>query len=330
MSEPQDSPDLLPLPPVIRIEPASACNLRCTHCPTGVVSMPRSVMKPEIFDRVVEEVRKHVPPIRVAVLYHGGEPLLNKNFVAMAGRVKALGIPFVKTVSNGMLIRPDNVAALVQSGLDAIEISLDGTSPEDNNNIRKRSDFERICRAIHDLVAARRTLGSRIKVFVATTQFLSRDAPEVDRPAALPQFMQTAFADIAGEIEFKATWAKLWPSEQPSAGYDLLFDDRPREEPRTCSLLEETMSIRADGNVVACCYDLTSMSHLGNIATQSLAEIWRGHLYRKFREDFASGDYPALCRGCVVVTGDKYLLHKRTPRPQAVYSMMSLGNAPVR
>ena len=59
------------IPPVVRIEPASACNLRCLHCPTGVVDMTRSVMKPATFDRVLEQLAPHVPPVRVVVMYHG-------------------------------------------------------------------------------------------------------------------------------------------------------------------------------------------------------------------------------------------------------------------
>jgi radical SAM protein with 4Fe4S-binding SPASM domain len=284
-------------------------------------------MKPEIFERIVAELRLHVPPIRVAVLYHGGEPLLNRHFPAMAGRVKALGIPFVKSVSNGMLIRPENAETIVACGLDAIEISLDGASAAENNTVRRRSDFDRVCRAIHLLVDARRRLGSPIRIFVATTQFLLAERPLADHPAAVPPHMREAFADIAQEIEFKATWAKLWPSEQPAAGYDLLHDDRPRELPTSCSLLDETISIRADGTVVACCYDLTTMSNLGNIATQSLADIWRGEAYRKFRGDFVARNYPELCKGCVVVTGDKYLLQKRSQDPQRTISVSSLASS---
>jgi MoaA/NifB/PqqE/SkfB family radical SAM enzyme len=106
-----------PLPPVIRIEPASACNLRCGHCPTGTVEMARGLMSEKVFARVLSETAKHVPPIRVAVLYHGGEPLLNKSFPEMARAVKSLGIPKVKTVTNGMFLRAEIIPPIVRSGL---------------------------------------------------------------------------------------------------------------------------------------------------------------------------------------------------------------------
>ena len=69
----------LPLPTHIRIETASACNLRCQHCTTGVAykSTDRRVMSIGTFDRVLDQVRA-LPTIRTAIMYLGGEPLLNR------------------------------------------------------------------------------------------------------------------------------------------------------------------------------------------------------------------------------------------------------------
>jgi len=280
-------------------------------------------MQPELFERIACEVAKHVPPIRVAVLYHGGEPLLNRNFSHMVRRLKELPIPFVKTVSNGMFLSAPNIAAVLESGLDAIEFSLDGTSERENNSIRRRSNFDRVVKGIRNLDERRRACGSALKIFVSTTQFIDIDRPDVDASAPVPRYLQDALEGI--EVEFKATRAKLWPSEQPASNYDILHDDRVASTRPTCSLLEDTMTIRADGTVVACCYDLTTISNLGNIADRSLADLWSSTDFHRFRADFEAGDFPPLCKSCVVVTGDKYLLHQRVPGPQRVYSLSELS-----
>lgn len=272
------------LPPVVRIEPASVCNLRCTHCPTGVVKMARTIMSRDLFDRVLSEISRHIPPIRVAVLYHGGEPFLNKHFLDMARRVKDLGIERVKTVSNGMLIRAEMCDHVVRCGLTEIEISLDGESASENNRIRKRSNFERVARTVHRLVDSNIRQGRPLRISIATTQFKRYQDPGDEVPS-VPEYLRVAFAGIETEIEFKPTWAMLWPSGEPRSGYDLILDDAPEEPPITCSLLDETFTIRADGQVVACCYDLTTMSNLGNISDTSIEDIWNGHLYSKFRGD---------------------------------------------
>jgi radical SAM protein with 4Fe4S-binding SPASM domain len=266
-------------------------------------------MLPATFERIVSEVAANVPPIRVAVLYHGGEPLLNKRFPLMARRIKETGIAFVKTVTNGMLIREDSADALVTCGLDAIEISLDGETPEENDRVRRRAKSERVLNAIRLLLEARKKSNSSVKLVVATTQFVKGEW-SIDQPAPVPRWLRSAFGPSEDAIEFKGTWAMQWPSNQPSCGYDLLHDDRPRLQQPSCSLLQDTITIRWDGTVVACCYDLTTLSNLGNVNHKSLADIWSCDEFTAFRQQFYSGRFPSLCQNCGVVTGEKYLLRK--------------------
>ena len=66
-------------PDVVRIETTGKCNFKCIHCPTGTEPNNRSVLSKERFDYIVHQFtyNNYIP--RVVVLYHGGEPLLNKN-----------------------------------------------------------------------------------------------------------------------------------------------------------------------------------------------------------------------------------------------------------
>lgn len=282
-------------------------------------------MKPEVFERAVEELEAHPATFRVVSLYQGGEPFLNRNFLSMAARVKATGVPNVKTVTNGMLIRPTMCDDIVRSGLDLIELSMDGDSPEKSNQVRVRSKFVHIAEIVHKLVEAKRRIGSDIRICISNTQFRDRKSFDLDVEFPAPaEYLLAALADIKDDIEFNPNWAKLWPSGQPANGYDLLLDDRARERPKNCSLLDDMLNIRADGSVVACCYDLTSMTNFGNILEQSLDEIWNGSASREFRRDFAAGNYPQLCRKCVVVTGDMYLLEKQADSPQHIYGASEL------
>ena len=287
--------------------------------------MARTIMKPEVFERCLEEVAKHVPPIRVCSLYQGGEPFLNKHFMSMIPRVKALGIPLVKTISNAMLIRPEMCDDIVRSGLDEIEISIDGYSPEENDRVRRNSRFEHINEIIHKLVEANGNHDNKLKIIISSTQFLNLDASRIDEKPGAPKYLVKAFHDIIGEFEFKPSWARLWPANLPMENYDLLHDDRVFEVPRTCDLLEDMINIRANGRVVACCYDLTSMSDFGNIMEMSLEEIWNGYNSIKFREEFANGNRPQLCRNCSVVTGPKYLIHNQSDKIQQEYKVMEMN-----
>ena len=85
---------LNPLPRVLRIEPASQCNLACSHCPTGTVDMERGIMGEKVFEKVLSQIYLHKYSIKVIVLYHGGEPLLNRNFYSMVARIKDINNSF--------------------------------------------------------------------------------------------------------------------------------------------------------------------------------------------------------------------------------------------
>jgi radical SAM protein with 4Fe4S-binding SPASM domain len=99
----------------------------------------------------------------------------------------------------------------------------------------------------------------------------------------------------------------VWPNWSPKAQFEILPPPTDYIAPRSCSLIDETITIRADGKAVICCYDLTSTSDLGNILQTDLADIWNG-AHAEFADSFARGGFPAPCDTCGVVTGTRYLI----------------------
>jgi radical SAM protein with 4Fe4S-binding SPASM domain len=306
-----NDPFVRPFPRVVRIEPAGACNLTCSHCPTGTVEMKRGVMSSKTFQVVLESIRAHLEEVKVVVLYHGGEPLLNKTFPQMAHALKALGIPFVKTVSNGMLMTEQTLEGIVSSGLDAIEFSLDGTSPEENDLVRRDCDHAVVVTNIKRLLAYRRQCGSTTpKVYISTTQFRMHGVPlPSTAEAPVPEWLRRVFGDELDEIEsFKTAWAMRWPHmEVLDRVYDLWTDPDDTETRTACDHVENVVTVRWNGEVVACCYDLTSMYVLGNVNETPLGEIWNNKKYVGLRRSIASGRFIPMCDRCAVVRPRVYL-----------------------
>lgn len=304
-----------PFPPVIRIEPSASCNLECRHCPTGTIDMARGIMRPELFEKVLKEVAALKDQVRTVVLYHGGEPLLNKHFPDMARAIKNAGIANVKTVSNGMLLKPERMDALIDSGIDSIEFSLDGRSIEENNFIRRKSDFSTVVtniKAFLDRLIERKL--EKPKVFVSNSQILPRDNPELcaTNPNPPEYLVQEFGGKYASMVEFKCVWAMEWPhiGDEIHDLFDLWVNPKITTFQKRCSYVEETITVRSGGEIVACCYDLTSKQVLGNIKDQTLEEIWNGAKYRGLRTSIAKGVYPGICKNCNTVRPPVYLLYK--------------------
>lgn len=303
--------EFLPFPRVLRIEPASQCNLSCSHCPTGTVEMTRSVMTEEIFERVLEEIEYHKNAIKVIVFYHGGEPLLNRNFYDMVAKVKKINSSFfVKTVSNGMALTLSHAKEILNSGLDVIEFSLDGESSEESQYIREQSNTAKIVKNIQALIDLKTQFNASIpEIYIATTQFL-RDKTLIDIPeeAPVPRWLEETFnGKVSG---FKSTFALQWPHMGDSGKYDFLTVNG--QDSNECDHIINTLTIRSDGIVVPCCYDLTSKLEMGNIMKQSLNDIWNGRKYQILRHSIDNKKYISICAKCAVVRPPTYLIPKWT------------------
>tara|TARA_B100001123_G_scaffold447312_2_gene604443 strand:- start:259 stop:1191 length:933 start_codon:yes stop_codon:yes gene_type:complete len=295
----------LALPKVLRIEPASSCNLACSHCPTGTVDIARTVMSEDVFDRILEDISGSSEDIKVVVLYHGGEPLLNKDFFRMVTDVREI-LPdaHLKTVSNGMALTKKNVASILESSLDAVEFSLDAESAAQSQFIRRNSDTEKIVKNIKHLLREKKRTNSSLSVAIATTQFVAPDITFPISAAPVPKWLREIFSE--DEVPFKTTWAMRWPHMLVD-GFDLLRDPSGKDLTE-CDHVENTITVRADGEVVPCCYDLTTKLSMGNINNQSLLEIWNGKKYARLRESFREKKYIGICSKCAVVKPPEYLI----------------------
>ncbi|QNP29969.1 radical SAM protein [Cylindrospermopsis curvispora] len=160
---------------VVRIEPASKCNLACSHCPTGTVEMTRDIMSDIIFEKVLENLSKYKDEVEVVVLYHGGEPLLNKSICQMITAIKSIKPFFIKMVSNAMLLSQSKCESLLSTPLDLIEFSLDGLNKSENQQIRVNSSSSRVINNITHFLTKKEELRHPIRVAISTTQFLDSE-----------------------------------------------------------------------------------------------------------------------------------------------------------
>jgi len=302
------------LPQVVRIEPASVCDLNCIHCATGILEdKNRGVMSVETFEIVLRECKALSP--RVAVLYHGGEPFINKNIFDMIRQLKSCGVGFVKTVTHGMLLSQPILLKIIQSGLDSIEFSLDGTSPEENDEIRLGSNYQKVSSLIKQLIALKHDLASDTpEVFVANCQIPTQSELEQGNPK-LPDYIASDFSRYDdNEIRFKTCFAIHWPGLPVDTSKYRLSEPLGMEQTLDyCEHPMELITIRHNGDVVACCYDITSTYVLGNIREAPIERIWNNKYYRALRRSIKSKRYLPLCQNCQVVKPQRFLIRK-TPK----------------
>ncbi len=116
------------------IELLARCNLRCVHCFMGGAPEREEHLRLEEIHALLDDFASCGGQY---VTLSGGEPLIYRQFDAVARRVAALGLQGT-VITNGTVLRPRHLDLLDPLGFN-LAISLDGITPEVNRQIRGRN-----------------------------------------------------------------------------------------------------------------------------------------------------------------------------------------------
>jgi radical SAM enzyme (rSAM/lipoprotein system) len=108
------------------------CNLNCLHC--GSDCMKDAAVKDmplADFLSALDQLKDLVNPNKTIIVLTGGEALLRKDLEEVGISLYKRGFPW-GIVTNGMLLSPKKLEALVDSGLRSITVSLDGLEESHN------------------------------------------------------------------------------------------------------------------------------------------------------------------------------------------------------
>ena len=205
----------------LRLSVTDLCNLRCRYCmPDGVEKLEReAVLTYEEFLRLAALfARCGIDTVRVT----GGEPLVRKNVEQLVAGLKATpGIRRVTLTTNAVLLA-EQLPALLDAGLDSVNISLDTLRPEVFRQITARDDFA----AVQAGLQAALESGLPVKLNcvpqagvnegeLETLAALAKDnAVQVRFIEMMPIGYGAAMPCISGP-ELRARFARRWPELAP-------------------------------------------------------------------------------------------------------------------
>ena len=218
----------------LRLSVTDLCNLRCRYCmPDGVEKLEReAVLTYEEFLRLAALfARCGIDTVRVT----GGEPLVRKNVAQLvAGLKETPGIRRVTLTTNAVLLA-EQLPALLDAGLDSVNISLDTLRPEVFRQITARDDFAAVQAGLQA------ALQSGLPVKLNCVPQAGVNEGELEQLAALAKdnAMQVRFIEmmpigygaampcISGP-ELRARFARRWPELAPlSAAQEHALGDGP-------------------------------------------------------------------------------------------------------
>jgi radical SAM protein with 4Fe4S-binding SPASM domain len=265
-------------------------------------------MDPALFRHLMDEIGDY---LFLILFWDWGEPFVNPGIYDMIADAHARGIRTVSS-SNGHPFAHGNLAErVVRSGLDTLIFAIDGATQETYQRYRQGGDLQEALAGVRRVVECKRALGSRTPLVNFRFIVMKHNEHELPRVRALADelgadalvlktmnpYAQDPYSGARADV---SSWEDFVPSEMR---YRRFKENRPGERRRLarnpCKNLWHHPTVHWNGVVSACTYDPREMFPLGDLRTQSFADIWRGPAYRDMRARFRRESHNvALCREC--------------------------------
>ncbi len=289
------------LPLSISYEPTTSCNLRCPECPSGLRSFtrPTGMLDTGFFNQTIDELAGR---LLYLIFYFQGEPYLNPKFLDMVQYASRKGI-YTATSTNAHYLDDEMARKTVESGLDRLIVSIDGTTQETYQSYRIGGKLDKVIEGTKNVIHWKKQLKAKTPHVIFQFLVVKPNQHQIEDVMALGKEV--------GVDEVRLKTAQVYEYEQ---GNDLIptiekYARYKQQKDGTytiknslldhCWKLWHACVITWDGLVVPCCFDKDATHRLGDLKERTFKEIWFNGQYHQFRTAILkSRSEIDICRNC--------------------------------
>jgi radical SAM protein with 4Fe4S-binding SPASM domain len=286
----------------VSFEPTTSCNLRCPECPSGLraFTRPTGMLQKDFFRDTIDQLHKE---LFYLVFYFQGEPYLNPGFLDMVKYASSKKI-YTATSTNAHYLNEANAKRTVESGLDRLIISIDGTTQDVYQQYRVGGNLNKVLEGARNIVKWKKKLKSRTPFIIF--QFLVVKPNEHQISAVKKLGKEIGVDDVwlktAQVYDYENDPNQLIPTIDKYSRYkknkkgEVEFKNELQNH---CWRLWHSPVITWDGLVVPCCFDKDAQHQLGDLKGQPFKEIWQNGKYIAFRTKMMQGRKNIdICANC--------------------------------
>lgn len=293
----------LDTPYLLFIDPSSVCNFKCKFCPCGGANRDLwskdkkvNILSYELYRKVINDLSEFPGKLKTLRLYKEGEPLLNKRIPDMIAyaRKKAVADK-IDFTTNGSLLEPDLSLAIIDAGINRINISIEAMDEQTYEEISGiRVDYDKILRNLTFLYKHKGNCHIFMKISdLGLGKYTERDFYE-------------KFGELCDEMSVEHV-TPVWPefelkeNVQVSEKYDIFGKKmEERKQILVCPYIFYSLCVNSDGTVSACLMDWNHQIIVGDVKKQSLIEIWNSKILQQMRIDHLKlqKDKYSTCKEC--------------------------------
>lgn len=238
-------------PLALYIEPTNICNFHCDFC---AQSFPdyfgkagyKQHISMELYRKVIADA-KAMGGIKSVKLYFLGEPTIHPYIGELASLAGTISDD-VTVTTNGTKLTSEKALDLIHAELDYLRVSIYKGTPEKTQKLIL-SNIE-LLRTMRDSRGA-----TKPQIILKWLE------PE------LSDYVRTEYALIADEFIYEGLH---------SMGSDFVLLQPLTGKQKACTHPFYTMLVKANGDVACCCVAWDQTLNIGNVAHESLANIWNG------------------------------------------------------
>lgn len=285
----------------VSIEPTTSCNLRCPECPSGLRSFtrPTGMLEVDLFKKTINEAKSYASYL---LLYFQGEPYLHPNFTELVHFAHQKGL-YTATSTNAHYLTDENAKKTIESGLDRLIISIDGTTQETYEGYRVGGSLDKVVEGTRTLIKWKKELRSNTPYIIFQFLVVKPNEHQIDAVKALGKELgvdKVAFK-TAQLYDYKNGNA-LMPTIERYSRYKKLPDGTyalKNKLKNQCWKMWHSAVVTWDGSVVPCCFDKDADHIRGSLTEESLKDIWTNEKYDAFRKQLLTDRKSIdICRNC--------------------------------
>lgn len=289
------------MPMAISYEPTTSCNLRCPECPSGLrqFTRPTGMLEQETFQRSIDEL---APWLTYLTFYFQGEPYLNPDFLDMVAYADKKKI-YTATSTNAHYLDEKNARRTIESGLDRLIISIDGTTQETYQNYRVGGKIDKVIEGTKNIIRLKKEMKSKTPHVVFQFLVVKPNEHQIDDLYALAKELGVDAVGLkTAQVYDYENGNPLIPDQDKYSRYRKTKDGTYEIKnglANSCWRMWRSCVITWDGKVVPCCFDKDAHHQLGDVSQTSFTELWRSAGYDDFRQSLLrSRSEVEICKNC--------------------------------
>jgi radical SAM protein with 4Fe4S-binding SPASM domain len=210
---------------------------------------------------------------------------------------------YTATSTNAHFLNDEQAKKTVQSGLDRLIVSIDGTTQEVYEQYRVGGKLEKVIEGVKNIMKWKKELRSRTPHIIFQFLVVKPNEHQIEDAKKLARNLKV------DEIRFKTAQIydyqkgnELIPTISEYSRYKRISQEHYQIKNKLlnhCWKLWHSSVITWDGKVVPCCFDKDATHQLGDLKNTSFSALWNGANYQNFRNALLrSRKEIDICKNC--------------------------------